>query len=160
VRSIHKGRALDLFAGPISCKDCAGSFSREDMFWVNKTSPTGQCRACRRIARKKWYERNTDKAKAYSTRWKRDNRDRWHDSLRKSKYGLQPGEYARMLNAQGGLCAICRTPHQASLHVDHDHADGRIRGLLCDLCNRGLGYFNDDPRLMLAAASYLSGGEA
>lgn len=63
--------------------------------------------------------------------------------------------------AQGGLCAICRrTPtgrdkRSETLHVDHDHATGKIRGLLCINCNQGLGSFKDDRELLEMAVKYL-----
>ncbi len=44
-----------------------------------------------------------------------------------------------------------------SVHIDHCHKTGKVRGLLCKLCNCGLGYFRDDPKLMLAAITYLGG---
>lgn len=62
-----------------------------------------------------------------------------------------------MLATQGGRCAICRElPGRKALHVDHDHASGRVRGLLCFRCNAGLGNFRDDPGTLKAALSYLS----
>lgn len=59
-----------------------------------------------------------------------------------------------MFAAQGGLCAVCRIAPAA--HVDHDHATGRVRGLLCFNCNGGLGQFRDDVKVMQRAIRYLS----
>jgi hypothetical protein len=58
-----------------------------------------------------------------------------------------------MLVAQGGVCAICNVA--PAVHVDHDHATGAVRALLCFNCNGGLGQFKDDPELLHAAAYYV-----
>lgn len=78
------------------------------------------------------------------------------------KFGLASGEYDALSDAQNHLCAICRRPETArrkhttlSLAVDHDHATGRVRGLLCRNCNIGIGLFSDDPVKLRAAALYL-----
>jgi hypothetical protein len=61
-----------------------------------------------------------------------------------------------LLLRQGGGCAICgRTPGKISLHVDHDHETGEIRGLLCVGCNNALGQFRDDLRLLVRAGEYV-----
>lgn len=62
-----------------------------------------------------------------------------------------------MLTAQGGLCAMCR--EAPAEHVDHDHASGRVRGLLCFNCNGALGQFRDRTELMLRAVAYLGNGD-
>jgi len=73
------------------------------------------------------------------------------------KYGITIGDYDAMLAAQRGGCAICGAPEPAtgSLHVDHDHATGAVRGLLCVRCNNALGQFNESDALFQAAADYL-----
>ncbi len=82
-------------------------------------------------------------------------------SLRRN-YGINYGDYSRMLGEQNGLCAICGKPASggiksaARLHVDHDHATGAVRGLLCSRCNQGIGYFSDNPELLAAAIAYLN----
>ncbi len=60
-----------------------------------------------------------------------------------ARYGLKPADFARILLDQDGTCAICRRPPSGRrmLDIDHDHATREVRGLLCFLCNKGLGYF-------------------
>lgn len=69
------------------------------------------------------------------------------------RYGITAQEADLMLEAQGGLCAICRTA--PARHVDHDHESGVVRDLLCFGCNGGLGQFKDDPAVLRAAADYV-----
>jgi len=82
---------------------------------------------------------------------------RRHMKLR-GKYGIGISDYSRMLVAQDGRCAICHgEPNgHGDLHVDHDHATGRVRGLLCANCNLGLGNLRDSADLLLAAHAYLT----
>ena len=73
-------------------------------------------------------------------------------------YGLRPADYRRMVDEQGGRCAICGGAPNGNgnrLAVDHDHASGAVRGLLCHGCNAGMGQLKDDPELLRAAADYL-----
>jgi Recombination endonuclease VII len=70
-------------------------------------------------------------------------------------YGLSPQDYDAMLAEQGGVCAICKTRPDKPLFVDHSHATGKVRGLLCRPCNFSLGFMRDDPRLTAAATEYL-----
>jgi hypothetical protein len=90
--------------------------------------------------------------------WRAANPGRHAQLLRRSAYGLEPEVFDTMLAAQDGACAICTKPLEQSrdgLHVDHDHATGKVRGLLCGPCNKGLGNFNDDTERLLAAVAYL-----
>ena len=79
------------------------------------------------------------------------------NAKRLRKYGITPEKFRDLLAEQLGGCAICGLPlDEQSGHVDHDHASGRIRGILCSLCNPGLGYFHDDPNLLERAMIYLA----
>ncbi len=74
-----------------------------------------------------------------------------------AKYGLSTERYAAMFLEQKGLCAVCHKPppDKRKLAVDHCHATGHVRALLCHSCNGGLGLFRDDPERLYAAALYL-----
>lgn len=87
-------------------------------------------------------------------------------NLRKFRLTLE--DHAARLAEQKHLCAICYQPETArtkpngplrTLSVDHDHKTGRVRGLLCNACNKGLGFYRDSPFLLGEAISYLRRNE-
>lgn len=95
------------------------------------------------------------------------HRNDWPRKL--ARYGLTPESYQALYESQGGLCAICGTegtsdviPHHvraatgaSRLNIDHCHETGKVRGLLCNLCNTGIGHLKDSPDLLRAALRYL-----
>ena len=83
----------------------------------------------------------------------------WQRKARLASYGLTEADYDRMWQQQSGCCAICarelvRTG-EGSCNIDHCHSTGRVRGLLCRACNRGLGMFGDSPERLKIALAYL-----
>lgn len=72
-------------------------------------------------------------------------------------YGLSVKKVRLLSERQADVCAICLRPFEGRPHVDHDHATGEIRGLLCFNCNGGLGQFRDDEWSLRRAAEYLAG---
>lgn len=76
-----------------------------------------------------------------------------HYRLR-NRYGIGAEEVQRMIEGQGGVCALCET--RPATQVDHDHRTGHIRAVLCLNCNAGLGLANDDVRILLSAIEYLT----
>ncbi len=78
--------------------------------------------------------------------------------------GVDAARYQEMLHTQGGVCAICHQPEThrdglsgkpKDLAVDHDHATGAVRALLCSSCNTALGLFNDSVELLAKAREYV-----
>jgi hypothetical protein len=69
------------------------------------------------------------------------------------EYGLTTADVQALIDAQGGLCAICE--ERPAVHVDHDHVTGQVRGVLCFPCNAALGQFRDRIDLLARAARYL-----
>jgi hypothetical protein len=80
-----------------------------------------------------------------------------HERRVQKVYGLQPGQYGQIYLAQGGKCAICQraTGATRNLAVDHDHASGLVRGLLCSTDNKLVGHLRDDPEAALRLYRYL-----
>jgi hypothetical protein len=120
----------------------------------------------------RWRARNPERARAISRRQLESGGiARWRKAhpqdYRKKKlatYGLTIAAYDSMLAGQEGVCAICGRPSgKRRPAVDHDHATGKVRGLLCGRCNQGLGYFGDAPDRLRLAVAYLErnreGGE-
>ena len=87
------------------------------------------------------------------------------DNYFRRTYGICRDEYLDLLDKQNGKCAICggegfvmnKDRHKAKLVVDHDHATGKVRGLLCHNCNRALGLLHDNVEHFNVAIKYLEG---
>jgi hypothetical protein len=86
----------------------------------------------------------------------------------KKCFNMTIEDYDKLFTIQNGLCAICNkeetilhhsTKEKVKLSVDHNHQTNKIRGLLCTLCNFGIGYFKDSSELLRKAASYLESHE-
>jgi hypothetical protein len=101
-------------------------------------------------------------------KWEQTHPEQWELQKRnqrfKRRYNITLTEYNELLINQEGVCFLCGNlptgihssgrPHV--LHVDHNHITGRVRSLLCTKCNRGLGYFNEDIKLLSKAINYLN----
>lgn len=91
-------------------------------------------------------------------RWRKNNPDLYRDQHLKRAYKISLSEYNAMLKAQSYSCATCSaiTPGgKGTWHVDHCHATGKVRGLLCRACNTALGLVKDNPKVLRQLASYL-----
>lgn len=100
--------------------------------------------------------------KLYHKAYRDQNPGKTRNDHLKHTFGINSEIYERMFKEQNGLCACCDQPETAflkgkllALAVDHDHATGYVRSLLCRGCNVGLGSLRDSPELMRKAASYV-----
>jgi hypothetical protein len=137
-----------------------------------KDGHRSECKTCHKTKQRAWYEANRAHAIAEVKRWQQENKEHLHayrreyrkgrkaedrDAHLRRTFGITQADYEELLAQQGGGCVICgRRPTKVSLHVDHDHETGEIRGLLCVGCNNALGQFHDDPMLLERAADYVS----
>jgi hypothetical protein len=150
------------------CKEWA------DDFWVfvKAVSPKPEGHTLRKYNQKEpigpsnWYWKESipskDPAK-WQKVWREHNPDKVKNMQLRKMYGITFDEYKTMLEGQRHKCAICNNPETAVdakgaerfMAVDHCHKSGKIRALLCAACNKSLGGFKDDPKLLRKAAEYL-----
>lgn len=75
----------------------------------------------------------------------------------KTNYGITSEQWNMMFSAQGKCCAICKSDHsnKQQWHTDHCHVSGRVRGILCHMCNTMLGAAKDRIEVLRSAINYL-----
>lgn len=154
---VLKLRAEERRGSAKKCTRC-GAVKDRTAFNKNREGKYGpilhaHCKECQSAAARQWFAENKERAK--------ENRHRWNLA---NFYGITPEQYLAMLDEQGGVCAICghdepnehgRTGTKFRLSVDHCHETGRVRGLLCQKCNRAIGLLNDNTDLLRKAIGYL-----
>ncbi len=97
-----------------------------------------QCKECRRAAEAVWKAAHPEQARQGQKDWHDRHKADQRDKALRRKYGITSVQYDTLLFAQGGHCAICPATEAGGngvFHVDHDHATGKVRGLLCHACN-------------------------
>ncbi len=141
--------AYKVHAGEFKCCTKCQETKAIKFFAKNIVSRDGRvniCRACVNAYTKKRYQTLPKKTKAEArAAWL------WFN------YRLTQGKFDAMMEAQGGVCAICliAPQHGKFLCVDHHHSSGKVRGLLCERCNTGLGMFRDSTLAFRRASQYL-----
>jgi len=142
------------------CTVCLESKPLENYYnsRVTKDGRSYRCKDCDKIAGLAYRELHKERDRT-RRKWERINR----------LYGLSREEYLELWELQSGSCAICSQPlkegwskshdkHRAV--VDHCHKTGRVRGLLCTMCNKGVGLLGDTSSLVFKAYKYLKKTEA
>ena len=123
--------------------------------WKAKYVSTPHTREYRKLYMQKWMAEKREKDPSYE-----------HDQALHKQYKIRVEDYNRILDAQNGVCAICKGNEKSIAHtsnkirnltVDHCHATGKVRGILCSRCNRGLGFFQDNLENLKSAIQYLGG---
>lgn len=135
-----------------TCLDC-GHYGEVADF----TPKRNICTPCHSKRKSAWSKANPEKQRASKARNAEQIRQR-ENARRASRKGIDPLVVDQYRAGHTGLCDICgqHCLSGRSLAIDHDHATGEFRGLLCSNCNRGLGMFKDNPALLIEAAFYLT----
>lgn len=123
------------------CTKCRTTKPLTD-FYKNRTQPDGHegwCKDCKKVWRKaRYHERD------------------WFYWTEKT-FGVTKEDWMQMMALQGEVCAICKEPEKTRrLSIDHCHSTGKVRGLLCNRCNKAIGIFEDKVELLEEAIKYLN----
>lgn len=143
------------------CKDCNTAYRKQYM--------AGPARSQVLQRQAAWRAANREKLREKGRRYQKENlaplreKARRHyatdarlDTWLRLRFGIAVEYFRRLEVEQGGVCAICGGIEEGRrLSVDHDHATGKVRGLLCGHCNRAIGLLRDDPARAERAAAYL-----
>jgi len=132
-----------------SCGKCKEKKPRDAFYGKGKRD--GWCKECAKERSKAYYAVNKRKSYEAHREWVSKNRDRVAMHKARAAYGITEAEYEALMQQP---CAICGTTYD--LVIDHCHAKGHVRGRLCSSCNKGLGFFSDDPVRLRKAARYVS----
>lgn len=128
-----------------TCSACQDTKAGSEFDWSGSRRGS-YCKICRRAKDRERYKNSNGAGK-----------DRVFDQSLRRLYGITLVQYNQMLTEQTGLCALCaeRPDTERRMHVDHDHATGRVRALLCHHCNLLLGNAKDSPTRLRQAIEYL-----
>lgn len=111
-----------------------------------------------RAHEQKYRDSNRELIRAKSAEYYRTHPEEYaeYGRLRRlRRFGLSDEDYEALFSRQDGRCAICQVAFIKTPHIDHNHATGSVRGLLCGPCNQGVGQFDDSPERLAAAIRYL-----
>jgi hypothetical protein len=125
-----------------------------------------------KLYHQQWVKDNPERVKAHNkTRWAKSETQEWYKDYSqqdtrkvarrstryKNRYGITLEDYDEMYKSQKGLCAICGNPPKMGqrLYVDHNHETKKVRALLCQACNSGLGNFKEQITLLSNAIAYI-----
>ena len=129
-----------------ACKECR---NKSNANWLSKNP----------LYYQKHYGKDPEKHKAKGRAYYHANKEKQRNSGLLRRYGISAADYELLLKEQNGKCAICGSTESGRnsepLFVDHDHAKGTVRGLLCHSCNVGIGKFKDNEELLYKAIRYL-----
>lgn len=167
-------RRVDFPKGKTKCKECldndgkqycgkCGKLKHFEEFAACVRRRNGRHPICKKCQKPKWqeYYQKDPRGIAKTTRDRyAANRLRYRKAATMRRFKLTEDEYDKVHSRD--LCQVCKKPETKTrngkvtrLAIAHCHETGKVRGLLCNLCNQGLRSFKDNPSVLRAAAKYL-----
>lgn len=134
------------------CNTCKES-KEESQYYVSKGYIHHRCKLCSNKKTREWYEINQERRRRAVLK-----------HYYKSRYGMSFEDIHKMFSSQNGKCLICGvdvhlkgTKDNTQGVIDHCHQTNIVRGIICNMCNKGLGLFRDNPEFLKQAIKYLKG---
>lgn len=141
------------------CRTCDGTFRYAGGQCVGcsqraRTIKGLPCRICNDTLKYVSTNKGVPCRRAAARKFQNTHFNRYGSHLYK-RLGITMADYFAIAEAQEWKCKICEKIPAKRMHLDHCHRTMKVRGLLCGTCNKGLGQFKDNPKLLEAAARYL-----
>jgi hypothetical protein len=111
-----------------------------------------------KAAKRRYYEKTKDKFRERERKWRKENPERVYENSLKYRYNIDLKQYKKMLTEQDNKCKLCAS--EEKLFVDHCHQTNKVRGLLCNSCNKALGLFYDNTETLQKALTYIKEHDA
>jgi hypothetical protein len=153
---------LNCFYNDIRANDKLSSVCKQCHNLNNKKSKLKHRKRVQKVALIYSRSHTKEKREYYS-----NHKNDWKNNRLINQFGITLENYNDLLKKQNYLCLICNKPETEvepgkspkTLAVDHNHETGKIRGLLCGKCNKGIGMFEDNTNLLQSAINYLNGNK-
>jgi Autographiviridae endonuclease VII len=139
----------------VPCRVCKHSKLPSE-FWRDTRSKTG-CQSVCKVCARKYIQENKAHRNRYCRTWYSLNKERVRGYRLKNVYRITQVEIDSIIKIQGGKCPICLKIFSSSTIavVAHDHFNGKVRGMLCNSCNHGIGLLHDNRQYLQRAIQYL-----
>lgn len=132
-------------------------------FFKNKRNKNGYssiCKSCDYIKQKEYKEKNIERLRIRNRAYYLANKDKKVEYERNwrmmKRYGITFADKERMYAQQKGKCLICNDGGDLKkIHIDHNHQNGKVRGLLCYQCNSAIAFLKEDISILQKAIDYL-----
>ena len=149
---------MTILPGFKTCSHCKEILSIEKFYRRSRGGARADCISCCLLRNKNYYIKNKKELALKNKTYTLENKEKIKSAKMRRKFGIAIEEKILLFAKQGNKCAICGCTENnvgRDWDIDHCHKTGKIRGILCSNCNRGLGLFQDNLENLRQACKYL-----
>ena len=149
---------MAILPGFKACSQCNETLPIEKFYKRSRGGVRADCISCYLLRSKNYYTKNKKELTLKNKTYALENKEKIKSAKMRRKFGIAIEEKILLFAKQGNKCAICSCAENnvgRDWDIDHCHKTGKIRGILCSNCNRGLGLFQDSSEYLKQACKYL-----